>query len=377
MLRGLHLTLLVGPVVPVPVPQVVLDALVSLEVTTAAGNRSPSGFTLTFTLNNRSPLHTIFLLSAGAAIPLIRVVIIATVNGVPDVLMDGVVTRQAVTPGQDTSHSTLTITGVDLTEMMGLLPLDGFPFPAMPVVARVALILAKYAVLGIIPLVIPPILFDVPLPTDRIPRQQGSDIEYLYQLADEVGYVFFIDPGPAPGTSVAYFGPDIKVGVPQPALNYNLDSDTNVEQVSFTFNADGRKLPIVFIQNPFTKIPIPIPVPDISVLNPPLGLIPPLPLTIEALTDTAKLTPIEAALRALTCASQSSDAVVGEGHLDVLRYGRILKARKLVGVRGVGPAFDGLYYVKSVRHQIKRGEYRQGFTLTRNGLLSTVPRVPA
>ena len=377
MLRGLHLTLLVGPVVPVPVPQVVLDALESLEVTTAAGNRSPSGFTLTFTLNNRSPLHTIFLLSAGAAIPLLRVVIIATVNGVPDVLMDGVVTRQAVSPGQDASHSTLTVTGVDLSELMNLVPFDGLPYPAMPVVARVAFILARYAVLGIIPLVIPPILFDVPLPTDRIPRQQGTDAQYLYQLADEVGYVFFIDPGPAPGTSVAYFGPDIKVGVPQPALNYNLDADTNIDQVSFTFNADGKKLPIVFVHNPFTKVPIPIPVPDISVLNPPLGLVPPLPLNVEVLSDTAKLSPIEAALRALTLASQSSDAVVGEGQLDVLRYGRILKARKLVGVRGVGPAFDGLYYVKGVRHQIKRGSYRQSFTLTRNGLLSTVPRVAA
>jgi hypothetical protein len=47
----------------------------------------------------------------------------------------------------------------------------------------------------------------------------------------------------------------------------------------------------------------------------------------------------------------------------------------LVGVRGVGPAFDGLYYVKSVTHRIKRGEYKQNFSLTRNGLVSTVPTV--
>jgi hypothetical protein len=368
---------MVGPVIPVPVPQVVLDALTSVEITTAAGNRSPSGFTLTFTLNNRSPLHTIFLLTAGGVIPLLRVIVIATVNGIPDVLMDGVVTKQTITPGQDPSHSTLTVTGVDLSELMNLIPLDGLPYPAMPVVARVALMLAKYLAFGIIPVVIPPILFDVPLPTDRIPRQQGTDREYLYQLADEVGYVFFIDPGPAPGTSIAYFGPDIRVGVPQPALNYNFDADTNVDQVSFTFNADARKLPIVFIQNSLTKVPIPIPVPDIGLLNPPLGLIPPLPLNVEMLTDTAKLSPIEAALRAVTLASKSSNAVEGQGTLDALRYGRILKARKLVGVRGVGPAFDGLYYVKSVQHQIKRGDYKQSFALTRNGLLSTVPRMPA
>jgi hypothetical protein len=77
----------------------------------------------------------------------------------------------------------------------------------------------------------------------------------------------------------------------------------------------------------------------------------------------------------LATASQWADAVTGEGSLDVTRYGGVLKARQLVGVRGVGPAFDGLYYVKSVTHKIKRGEYKQNFSLTRNGLVSTVPTV--
>jgi hypothetical protein len=60
----------------------------------------------------------------------------------------------------------------------------------------------------------------------------------------------------------------------------------------------------------------------------------------------------------------------------VLRYGRPLKARRLVGVRGSGPAFDGLYFVKQVTHKIKRGAYIQDFVLTRNGLVSTFSRVP-
>jgi hypothetical protein len=79
----------------------------------------------------------------------------------------------------------------------------------------------------------------------------------------------------------------------------------------------------------------------------------------------------------LTKAARTADAAVGTGKLDVLRYGRVLKARRLVGVRGVGPAFDGLYYVKGVTHEIKRGEYKQSFTLARNGLLSTFDKVPA
>jgi len=41
-----------------------------------------------------------------------------------------------------------------------------------------------------------------------------------------------------------------------------------------------------------------------------------------------------------------------------------------------GEPFDGLFYVASVDHTIKRGEYKQSFTLARNGLLSTLPKVP-
>ena len=42
-----------------------------------------------------------------------------------------------------------------------------------------------------------------------------------------------------------------------------------------------------------------------------------------------------------------------------------------------GTAFDGLYYVNAVTHNFKRGEYKQHFELTRNGLVSTVSSVSA
>jgi hypothetical protein len=375
MNKGIHLTLLIGPAIPVPVSQSVLDALTSLTVTTTSGQAS--GFQLTFTVNNQSPLQTLFLLSGGAQIPLVRVIIVVTINGRSEVLMDGVMTNHEVSPGREAGQSTLTISGEDLTAVMNYIDFSGMPFPAMPPEARVLLILAKYAMFGIIPLVIPSVLIDIPIPTDRIPIQQGKDLEYIKSLADEVGYVFYLDPGPSPGTSVAYWGPEIKVGAPQPALNTNMDAHTNVESLSFNFNADSKMLPIVFIQNPQTKVPIGIPIPDITPLNPPLGLIAPLPKNIQPITETAKYSPIRGALIGLAKAAKSADGVSGSGTLDVLRYGRVLKARKLVGVRGAGPAFEGLYYVQSVTHSIKRGEYKQNFTLGRNGLLSTVSTVPA
>jgi len=196
-------------------------------------------------------------------------------------------------------------------------------------------------------------------------------------LADEVGYVFYVEPGPAPGTSIAYWGPEIRVGVPQPALNLDMDAYTNVESMNFQFDSEHKVLPILMIQNQQTKVPIPIPIPDIRPLSPPLGLVPPLSKNTEILSCTAKRSPVQAALIGMAKAARSSDAVTATGTLDVLRYGRLLKARRLVGVRGAGMAFDGLYFVKSVTASIKRGEYKQNFTLARNGLISTVPVVPS
>jgi hypothetical protein len=236
-------------------------------------------------------------------------------------------------------------------------------------------ILAKYAALGVVPLTIPEIVTDIPIPVSRFPRHQGKDLGYIQKLALESGYVFYLDPGPAPGVSVAYWGPEIKIGLPQPALNINMDAHTNVESLQFRFDKERKVMPVIFIQEEISKAIIPIPIPDISPLNPPLGLIPPIPPKIQPLWDSVFASPLQAVMMGLAEASRTSDAVFATGSLNVLRYGRLLKARQLVGVRGAGHAFDGLYYVRSVTHSIKRGEYRQSFELGRNGLVSTLPRV--
>lgn len=373
MHKGVHLTLLVGPVVPVPVPRSVLDALTSVEVTHNTGEAS--GFKLTFTLTNRSPLQTIFLVAAGQT-PMLRVIIVVTIDGTPQVLMDGVMTLNQIAPGSQPGQSTLTVIGEDLTKAMDLIDFSGFPFPAMPVEARIALIIAKYAVFGMIPLVIPSLFMDVPIPVERIPAQKGTDLAYIKDLAKDAGYVFYIDPGPAPGLNTAYWGPEIKVGVPQPALNLDMDAHTNVESLTFNFKTAETSLPVVLIQNQLTKIPIPLPIPNINPLQPPLGLIPAPITNVTVLRDTAKLSPLQAISKGVAAASKSADAVEGTGSLDVVRYGRILKARQLVGVRGVGMAYDGLYFVKTVTSTLKQGEFKQSFTLTRNGLVSITPRVP-
>jgi hypothetical protein len=370
---------MMGPVEPVPTPSSVIEALSEVEVD--IHDVEPSGFKLTFSIDKQSPLQLLFLLTGGLPLLFLRCVLIATVNGVPNVLIDGVVTQNEIAPGDKGSNSTLTLLGRDLTAVMDQSNWSGFPFPACPREARVALLLAKYAFLGVAPAIIPSVLVDISLPIEQIPSQEGTDLQYIKKLADEVGYVFYISPGPAPGMSLAYWGPQVKVGPVQPALNTDMDAYTNVEALHFKFDQEKAKMPLVYTYVQELGVSIPIPIPPVNPLQPPLGLIPPLPTNLlppdltSFRNDLSKVSVPQAIMMAFAAGAASSEAVSCEGSLDVTRYGGVLNARQLVGVRGAGYCFDGLYYVKSTTHKIKRGEYKQSFTLTRNGLVSTVPTV--
>lgn len=378
MTSALQMTVMIGPVIPIPIPAFMIDALDEVKVTTAAG--TPSGFQMRFRINSKSELNTIFLIAVGqntsVGTPPLRVVVVVTLNGRRQPLFDGVVTNVELQPGQQGQAGTITVTGEDLTKVMDLIDFSGLPFPAMPIEARVALICAKYAAFGIIPLPIPALFPDVPIPIERIPAQKGTDLAYIKVLAEEVGHVFYIEPGPEPMTNIAYFGPELKVGLPQPALSVDMDGHTNVDSLSFSYDPTKGVLPIVWIQNQLTRVPIPIPIPPINPLQPPLGALPTPIAKIKNMKETAKMNPMQAISMGLSEAKTSQDSVGATGSLDVLRYGEILKARRLVGVRGVGHPYDGLYFVQSVTSTLKRGEFRQDFSLSRNALISIAPAVP-
>jgi hypothetical protein len=373
MQSSIQLSLYIGPV-PVAAPREVVESLVHARIDSGAGD-SQGGFELTFELPARSPLRTLFLVTGGGGgVPLMRVVLVVAINGRAESVIDGIATNVATQPGQG-GVAKLVVKGKDMSALMAVIELPGIPYPAMPPSARVLLCLAKYAALGVVPLVIPSILDIPPLPMQQIPQQRGNDYEYVRGLAADAGYVFYLEPGATPGTSTAYWGPEIRVGAPQPALTANMDALTNVDDLSFNFDREKKSMPIVFFQESASKVPIPVPIPDITPLNPPLGIIPPLPPKIVKLKNTAHLSAPQALMAGLAYASQNSDSVFGSGSLDVAKYGRLLRSRALVGVRGAGLPFDGLFYVTNVTHEIARGSYKQSFSLARNALLSTVPTV--
>ncbi len=63
---------------------------------------------------------------------------------------------------------------------------------------------------------------------------------------DEVGYVFYVDPGPEPGTSVAYWGPRSKWACRKrrSALTWTRRPTSRASRAAF--NSQGKVLPIVY-----------------------------------------------------------------------------------------------------------------------------------
>ena len=365
---GVRLQLLIGANVPVPAPYEVMDSFISLEV--RHNDRERDVFEMEFSLGKDSLLDYGLLLN-GYFDPPNRIVIGVLMGVLPEVLMDGVITSHQVMPSNKPGESTLRITGEDISLRLDLDPAST-THANQPDSIIVTKILANYLRFGITPNVTQ--TTDVPIEVNRVPSQQETDLAYIRRLAERNGFVFYIEPLPAPGFSTAYFGLDNRLGSPQPALSINMGPQTNLDQpINFHYNALGPAAPRVTILDPITKTPIQIPAP--SGLRPPLAIRPAAPLRTTIARDAANLDPGQGVLRAVSSATDSSDAVSASGEIDAVRYGQVLRSRRLIGVRGAGLSYNGNYYVKQVTHRIRRGEYKQSFQLSREGHGSLTPLV--
>lgn len=375
-LLGLHVNLLIGPTVALPVPPPLMENLESVEVTQSDEERS--GFQIVFKgARSRSSFldYALFLnpqFRAGS-----RAIISVTFGPLPTVLMDGIITNQQLTPPQGSEPAVLTLTGEDISFKMDQEEKSA-EHPAQSDFVIALKIIAGYATYGMIPLVIPPPSLDVPLPVDRIPVQQATDLAYLTELAARHAYVFYVTSGPAIGTNAAYWGPPIRVGVPQKALSVDLGSETNVDTISFENSASEATATRGTVQDRTSNQQIPV----LGLLStrPPLALDNPLLNPSVSRVDRFRATSGQTAAQAMAQAQAETDAstdvLKAEGELNTAAYGAPLRARGLVGLRGVGLSYDGLYYVKKVTHTIRAGQYKQKFSLAREGLGSTVPLVP-
>jgi len=374
-LLGVDLRLLIGPTVPVPAPPSLTEALLRAEVTHS--DRGRSGFQLVFRVERAGPSG---LLDYGLADhpllrPFNRVILTLAFGPLETVILDGVVTDQQLTP-EAGGGGTLSVTGEDVSVMMDLEERSA-EHPGLPDAAIAAKIIARYSSLGLTPMIVSPPAADMPLALERVPVQQGTDLAYLDELAARHDHRFFVTPGPVPGANLAYWGPPPRLEVPQRALSVDMAGETNVSSISFSRAGLAPEAVVGEVQD--RESGESLPVFALAPLRAPLSLRPAWlaqqPNVRRSQLRVSGLTYAQAAARAQARVEAASDAVTATGELDGVRYGAVLRARGIVGVRGAGLTHDGLYYVGRLTHLIERSSYRVRFSLSREGVGSTTPVV--
>jgi hypothetical protein len=77
---------------------------------------------------------------------------------------------------------------------------------------------------------------------------------------------------------------------------------------------------------------------------------------------------VEMAGRLRQAYQPATEFVNAEGEIDSRLYRHVLRAKRLVTIKGLGRTFSGLYYVTRVRHSFTVDGYTQRFEAYRNGL---------
>ena len=368
-LLGIRLILLVGETIPLPASYDVMSALTHVEVTNDADQGD--GFQMTFALSKDS-LMGYSLLSGGSLDPFNRVVIGVLLGASPEVLINGVITHHQFAPTNDPGTSTLTITGKDVTAMLDLKEANKL-YKNQSDSTIVSSILTNYAQYGLEPPYQVTQTTDIPNEWERVPRQHETDLEFVQCMAKRNGFIFYTEPLTF-GVDTAYWGPETHLSIPQPPISMNMGPSTNIPSVQFSNDALTPVGTEGSFVEPITKLSIPIP-PLPSLRLPPLvSSTTPAKRTVQ-LRDTANQNPAQAATAAVATVTNAPDPVKGEGEIETVRYGNVLRARRLVQVRGAGFAYDGNFYVRRVKHTIARGTYTQQFTLSREGTGTLLPVV--
>ena len=374
---GSFLTILAGRSLPVPLPLELTQRVRTVTVTESDDHRS--AFSVVFDAGRSGPAGAVDT-PFGAISPVAafsRVVLMLTLGAVPTVLFDGIVTESRLDPGSGPGSSTFTVTGEDVGNLLDREERD-VEHPALSDYLVVLKILAPYAAKGLLPRALPPPTMLPPLPIDRIPTQHGTDLEHITALAERNGFVTYVIPGPLPGISSVYWGPQQRVGALQGALAVDSGTDTNVTEVTFRTEATTptRVSGAVVDRQTGSRTPVQAPVPTRT----PLAAVPFAAVNAgdvqqRRLRDGGSES-VTAQARAQAEVDRASDAVIAEGRADGARYGGVLRPRALGGMRGAGLSHDGVWYVRRIEHQLGPGSYTFAFTLARDGHGSVTPVLP-
>jgi phage protein D len=210
----------------------------------------------------------------------------------------------------------------------------------------------------------PPASAEAPLQV----AQRATDHRFLRQLARRRGYEFYVL-----GANV-YFRPADLTTQPQKLIAIHFGNQTNCDDMQF--DTDGTALTQAAVPyfdalegrartETSTKSTLaPLGSKSLSSLRAPVQM----PQCTRIARGLGFSSPAQAAEYADGMLRRNDWWVTARGSINGLRYGRVLRSRKLVTVKGAGPNLNGNYYVRKVQHSLTARTYQMQFELARNAL---------
>ncbi len=342
-----------------PAPAPILEAVQEIEVESSL--EEASVLRVSFCIE-RTPVGDWSILELDPFRPLVPLgVRVQRGLRLPEAIVNGYVTDQAVSYGTDSAGSTLAITAMDATYLMNLED-KARPWPNMPDSAIAAAIFGQH---GIVPEVDPtaPVLTE----PEGTTTQRGSDIRFLRRLARRNGFDCYVHPESLSAVDVGRFGSRRTVGPPQAVITVGAGAETNVsdfhihyEMVQPTTAAAATVDPVTGIPQMAASLPSELPLGA----EPALTRILPPPISRPADTGAIRTADLQKAIQAgvdRSCWALVASGTVGDD-VAVLRPGGV------VNVRGAGRAYNGSYFVTRVHHSLAPGCYKQRFEARRNAV---------
>lgn len=198
--------------------------------------------------------------------------------------------------------------------------------------------------------------------------QRATDHHFLRELARRRGYEFYVL-----GAN-AYFRPPDLTTQPQKVIAVHFGEQTNCTDLHFESDGTAPTESQVTYLDAMEGSSATVSAQDSGL--PALGT-----RLLSGLLDAVRMPQSRVVARRLGfhSAAQAAEYAAGmlrrhgwwvtaQGTLNGLRYGCVLRSRKLVTVKGAGPNYNGNYYVRKVQHRLTSRTYEMQFELSRNAL---------
>jgi len=374
MQNNINLTLLIGPTLPAPAPDYIMNAIQSVEVTNTDSGRD--GFQIHFSIG-RSGVKDLLdyrLIKDPLLTPFNRVRVMVTIGVMQNVLIDGIITHHQFNPNNEPGQSTFTVTGEDVSVMMDMEEKSDTYEHQSPGDIVKKIVDNYHSFIGSIQIGSSGPINKQPSNEETTPSQTETDWAHIQSLSGSFDYIFYVEP--TSSSTKAYWIPSKPdMGQPpQKKLLVNMGPDSNLNSISFQYDSMTPMMVRAYQFSNSSNAVASSPTIDVKTYSPSLelsakpALVSQSNVKIKQMRDTDKKDSSQIQTIAQAMVDNARNVIAGSGEIDTAAYGDVLRARKTVELIGVGYSYDGKYYVKSVTHSIKLGEYKQSFSIVREGI---------